>query len=309
MHTLCAIALLLSNNSNKRFPMKKHWSVILILTPVILSVVIFVALFTSFDKKPDRSRYRTLPTATHPFGYSIYSGILSMEIHNDTPSDAVVIVIRIDTTDQNVRDVFVQSHEAVQVNGLAEGNYKLQITYGLDWDSTAKKFNYDNLFHETDPFYLRYREWSENNIRQSEVTNGRISLSKSFGLDLRLQNNFVSFLLNFLFLGIIFSLGVWALLFLIVPYYQQSHPESKIADLSSIFYLKKGMLLSVFFVGFDLWLICYILGFSGYLVSAASMGCAYFIIRYLTRLVGLEIEESLEDEKRRKEKAFDNFYR
>ncbi len=231
-----------------------------------------------------------------------------MEIQNDTPLDAVVIVIRVDTSDQNVRDVFVQSHEAVRVNGLAEANYKLRITYGLDWDSTAKKFIDENLFHETDPFCLRYSEWSENNIRHGELMNGRISLSKSFGLDLRLQDNFVSLLLNFLFFGIIFSVGVWALLFRIVPYYQQRYPESKIAELASIFYLKKGILLSVFFVGFDMWLICYVLGFSGYLVSAASLGCAYFIVKHLARLVGLDFEESLEDEKHRKEKAFDNFY-
>jgi hypothetical protein len=289
--------------------MKTHWRLILILIPVVLSVVIGVALLRSFDKKPDRNKYRALPTGAHPFGYSIHNGILPLEIHNDTPLDAVVIVIRIDTSYQNVRDLFVQSHEAIQVNGLAEGNYKLHITYGLDWDSSAKKFNDQNLFHETDPFYLRYREWSENNIRQSEVINGRISLSKSYGLDLRLQNNFVLFLVNFLFFGIMFSVGIGALLFWIVPQYQQTYPESKIADLVSIFYLKKDMLVSVFFVGFDLWLICYVIGYSGYLVSAASMGCAYFIVKYLARLAGSDVEESLEDEKRHKEKAFDNFFK
>lgn len=124
------------------------------------------------------------------------------------------------------------------------------------------------------------------------------------------MTHFASLFLDFLFFCVLFSVGVWVLLFWIVPQYQQTYPNSKITELISILYLKRGMVVAVFFVGFLLWLICYALvGFTGYLVSAASMGAAFFMVKYLAKLAGVDFEESIEDEKKRKEKDFDKFFR
>lgn len=115
-------------------------------------------------------------------------------------------------------------------------------------------------------------------------------------------------LLDFTWYGAWFGLGCWILLFKLVPYYADQYPDSKVSQIASVFFLKRGLFPAIFLLGFVFWLGFYALGVTGYLIAAFSLGSAFFIVRFFARIAGVGFEESVEEEKRRKEKEFDRYF-
>jgi hypothetical protein len=128
----------------------------------------------------------SLPTGTRIIPDEANSGSGELEAVNDTPHDACVIVIDVDTH-ARVRKVFIKAQDSYSLDHLAQGNYKVLFATGVDWDNVGERFNRSASYFEfgkllsfqerSDSQYLHYERHSitlnavpEGNVRPKPIS-------------------------------------------------------------------------------------------------------------------------------------------
>ena len=90
------------------------------------------------------------------FGKAIYSGNATLTIENGGNSDAIICLYSI-SDDRTIRNEYVQKNSSFTMSNIAQGEYKIRVFYGNDWNpnlnnscGTKGNFESDVNFSEFD---------------------------------------------------------------------------------------------------------------------------------------------------------------
>jgi hypothetical protein len=108
------------------------------------------------------------------FGKGIYSGNATLTIKNGGNSDAIICLYSIDN-DRTIRNEYVQKNSSFTMSNIAQGEYKIRVFYGNDWNpelenscGTKGNFESDINFSEFDG--TEYFEDSERGYTNATIT-------------------------------------------------------------------------------------------------------------------------------------------
>jgi hypothetical protein len=108
------------------------------------------------------------------FGQGIYQGNATLTIKNGGNSDAIVCLYSIEN-DKTIRNEYVQKNSSFTMSNIAQGQYKIRVFYGNDWNpelenscGTKGNFESDVNFSEFDG--SEFFEDSENGYTNATVT-------------------------------------------------------------------------------------------------------------------------------------------
>jgi hypothetical protein len=108
------------------------------------------------------------------FGKGIYSGNATLTIKNGGNSDAIICLYSIDS-DRTIRNEYVQKNSIFTLSNIAQGEYKIRVFYGNDWNpelenscGTKGNFESDINFSEFDG--TEYFEDSERGYTNATIT-------------------------------------------------------------------------------------------------------------------------------------------
>jgi hypothetical protein len=108
------------------------------------------------------------------FGKGIYSGNATLTIKNGGNSDAIICLYSI-SDDRTIRNEYVQKNSSFKMSNIAQGEYKIKVFYGNDWNpdlenscGTKGNFESDVNFSEFDG--TEYFEDSERGFTSATIT-------------------------------------------------------------------------------------------------------------------------------------------
>lgn len=108
------------------------------------------------------------------FGKGIYSGNATLTIKNGGNSDAIICLYSI-SNDRTIRNEYVQKNSSFTMSNIAQGEYKIRVFYGNDWNpnlenscGTKGNFESDVNFSEFDG--TEYFEDSERGYTNASIT-------------------------------------------------------------------------------------------------------------------------------------------
>lgn len=108
------------------------------------------------------------------FGKGIYNGNATLTVKNGASSDAIVCLYSISLF-RTIRNEYVQKNTSFTMENIAQGNYKIRIFYGNDWNPELENpcgikgyFESDVYFSEFDG--TEYFEDSNNGYTIATVT-------------------------------------------------------------------------------------------------------------------------------------------
>jgi hypothetical protein len=120
------------------------------------------------------------------FGKGIYSGNATLTIQNGGSSDAIICLYSIDN-DRTIRNEYVQKNSSFTMTKIAQGEYKVRVFYGNDWNpelenscGTFGNFESDINFKEfdgTEYFVDNESEYTIATISLYSVAGGNASSS------------------------------------------------------------------------------------------------------------------------------------
>ncbi len=120
------------------------------------------------------------------FGSGDYQGNATLTIKNGGSSDAIVCLYSI-SKDRTIRNEYVQKNSIFKMSSIAQGNYKIRVFYGNDWNpkienscGTTGNFESDVNFSEFDGmeyFEDSSRGYTNATVTLYTVTNGNASSS------------------------------------------------------------------------------------------------------------------------------------
>lgn len=120
------------------------------------------------------------------FGKGIYSGNATLTIKNGGNSDAIICLYSI-SDDRTIRNEYVQKNSSFTMSNIAQGEYKIRVFYGNDWNpelenscGTKGNFESDVNFSEfdgTEYFEDSERGYTNATITLYTVANGNASSS------------------------------------------------------------------------------------------------------------------------------------
>ena len=120
------------------------------------------------------------------FGKGIYSGNATLTIKNGGNSDAIICLYSIEN-DRTIRNEYVQKNSSFKMSNIAQGNYKIRVFYGNDWNpnlenncGTKGNFESDVNFSEfdgTEYFEDSNRGYTNATITLYTVADGNASSS------------------------------------------------------------------------------------------------------------------------------------
>jgi hypothetical protein len=139
------------------------------------------------------SKYKgnQLPNGASPldacFGRGIYSGNATLTIKNGASSDAIVCLYSISLC-RTIRNEYVQKNSSYLMDNISQGNYKIRVFYGNDWNPELENpcgikghFDSDVYFSEfdrTEYFEDSYDSYTVATITLYTVTGGNASTSR-----------------------------------------------------------------------------------------------------------------------------------
>ena len=157
--------------------------------------------YSNNNSKPSTNNEYTTPTEsqykgnqlkdgasplTGCFGKGIYSGNATLTIKNGGNSDAIICLYSIDL-DRTIRNEYVQKNSSFTMSNIAQGEYKIRVFYGNDWNpdlenscGTMGNFESDIYFSEfdgTEYFEDSERGYTNATITLYTVANGNASSS------------------------------------------------------------------------------------------------------------------------------------
>ena len=143
-------------------------------------VVDSTAAITNEYTSPVESQYQgnQLPDGASPltgcFGKGIYSGNATLTIKNGGNSDAIICLYSI-ADDRTIRNEYVQKNSSFTMSNISQGEYKIRVFYGNDWNpklenscGTKGNFESDVNFSEFDG--TEYFEDSERGYTNATIT-------------------------------------------------------------------------------------------------------------------------------------------
>lgn len=108
------------------------------------------------------------------FGKGIYSGNATLTIKNGGNSDAIICLYSI-SDDRTIRNEYVQKNSSFTMSNIAQGEYKIRVFYGNDWNpdlenscGTKGNFESDVNFSEFDG--TEYFEDSDRGFTNATIT-------------------------------------------------------------------------------------------------------------------------------------------
>lgn len=108
------------------------------------------------------------------FGKGIYSGNATLTIKNGGNSDAIICLYSI-SDDRTIRNEYVQKNSSFTMSNIAQGEYKIRVFYGNDWNpelenscGTKGNFETDVNFSEFDG--TEYFEDSDRGFTNATIT-------------------------------------------------------------------------------------------------------------------------------------------
>lgn len=108
------------------------------------------------------------------FGEGIYTGKAKLTIKNGGNSDAIICLYSI-SEDRTIRNEYVQKNSNFTMSSIAQGEYKIRVFYGNDWNpdlenscGTKGNFESDLNFSEFDG--TEYFEDSERGFTDATIT-------------------------------------------------------------------------------------------------------------------------------------------
>ena len=120
------------------------------------------------------------------FGKGVYSGNATLTIKNGGNSDAIICLYSI-SDDRTIRNEYVQKNSSFTMSNIAQGDYKIRVFYGNDWNpnlenscGTKGNFESDVNFSEfdgTEYFEDSDRGYTNATITLYTVANGNASSS------------------------------------------------------------------------------------------------------------------------------------
>lgn len=120
------------------------------------------------------------------FGKGIYSGNATLTIKNGGNSDAIICLYS-NSNDRTIRNEYVQKNSSFTMSNIAQGEYKIRVLYGNDWNpnlenncGTNGNFESDVNFSEfdgTEYFEDSDRGYTNATITLYTVSNGNASSS------------------------------------------------------------------------------------------------------------------------------------
>jgi hypothetical protein len=120
---------------------------------------------------------KKLPTGSAPFGPGTRLGDLVLVVENGTDTDALVRVIRLQGSDQLIRNFYIVAGKSFTAREVPAGNYVLRIAFGRDWNESMRRFNFRNAFSETQHFDMQ-KEITEDENGKKERYGTSITLHK-----------------------------------------------------------------------------------------------------------------------------------
>jgi len=121
------------------------------------------------------------------FGKGIYSGKATLTIKNGSKSDAIVCLYSI-SRGRTIRNKYVRKNSNFTMNNIAQGDYKIRVFYGNDWNPTLENtcgtkgsFESDVSFSEFDGqhyFEDSYDGYTVATITLYSVAGGNASTSE-----------------------------------------------------------------------------------------------------------------------------------
>lgn len=111
---------------------------------------------------------------TECFGKGIYSGNATLTIKNGGNSDAIICLYSI-SDDRTIRNEYVQKNSSFKMSNIAQGDYKIRVFYGNDWNpnlenSCGTKGNFENDVNFSEFDGTEYFEDSERGYTNLSVT-------------------------------------------------------------------------------------------------------------------------------------------
>jgi len=123
---------------------------------------------------------------TDCFGQGIYSGNATLTIKNGGNSDAIVSLYSL-SADRTIRNEYVQKNSSFEMSSIPQGEYKIRVFYGNDWNpdlenscGTKGNFESDLNFSEfdgTEYFEDSERGYTTLTITLYTIANGNASTS------------------------------------------------------------------------------------------------------------------------------------
>ena len=83
------------------------------------------------------------------FGKGIYSGKATLTIKNGADTDAIVCLYSI-SKKRTIRNEYVRKNSSFRMDNIAQGNYKIRVLYGNDWNPTLENACGSKGYFESD---------------------------------------------------------------------------------------------------------------------------------------------------------------
>lgn len=144
------------------------------------------------------SQYRgnQLATGSSPFescfGKGKFKGNATLTIKNGASSDAIVCLYNI-KLDKTIRNIYVQKNTNFKMEKIAQGNYKIKVFYGNDWNPELENPCGQKGYFESDLNFSEFDDieyFEDNNkgytiatVTLYSVTNGNATSSEISPLD------------------------------------------------------------------------------------------------------------------------------
>jgi len=71
------------------------------------------------------------------FGKGVYSGNATLTIKNGASTDAIVCLYSI-TRGRTIRNAYIRKNSSFKMENISQGNYKIRVFYGNDWNPTLE---------------------------------------------------------------------------------------------------------------------------------------------------------------------------
>lgn len=152
--------------------------------------------YSGYQSNANRNRnspYRgnQLPNGTSPFdacfGRGVFNGEATLTIKNGASTDAIVCLYSL-YLGRTIRNVYVQKNTSFTMEGIGEGNYKIRVFYGNDWNPGIENpcgikgyFESDVHFSEFDGtqyFEDNYESYTIATVTLYTVSGGNASTSR-----------------------------------------------------------------------------------------------------------------------------------
>ena len=114
------------------------------------------------------------------FGKGIYSGNATLTIENGGNSDAIVCLFSVDNN-TTIRNVYVQKNSNYTITNISQGDYKIRVFYGNDWNPDLENSCGTKGSFESDIHYSEFNQTTYFEDDDSGYTNATITLYKVVG--------------------------------------------------------------------------------------------------------------------------------